>query len=186
MKALVGGLLLLVSCKTAWADDAATREQIRQDREAIEMRHSLQEQKCRQQFVVTPCLEKVRAAKQKALKALRTQEDALDEAQRRQRSLEQARRVSDKARAAEARESASAAREPKSPRVAAPMPAKLPAPPRVPAPDRSAAEKQRREAFEARRSEIQEHRQAVEKRNAERATRKPAKPLPVPASAGLP
>lgn len=186
MKALVGCLLLLALWGMAWADDSAKREQIRQEKDAVEERHSLQQQKCRQEFVVTPCLEKARAARQKALQGLRAQEDALDDAQRRQRATDQARRVAGKARAAEVREVASSPRrEPKLPQVATSRPAKSPPAPRTPAPDRSATEKRQREAFEARQKEIAEHKQAVEKRNAERAARETTMPLPLPASAAM-
>lgn len=187
MKAFVVCLLLLASWGMAWADDSAKREQIRQEKDAVEERHSLQQQKCRQEFVVTPCLEKARVARQEALQGLRAQEDALDAAQRRQRANDQARRVAGKARAAEVREAASSPRrEPKPPQVAASRPAKLLPPPQTPAPGRSAAEKRQREAFEARQKEIKEHKQAVEKRNAERAARETTTPLPVPASAVRP
>lgn len=187
MKAFIGCVMLLAVWGTAWADDAAKREQIRHEKQAVVARHAVQQQTCRQQFVVTPCLEKARSARQKALHGLQAQEDALDDAQRRQRAAEQARRVADKTRAAEAREAASSPpREPRPPQAVATRPAKPAPSPKASAPDRSAAEKRRREAFESRQKEIGEHRRAVEKRNAERAARKPATPLPVPASATSP
>lgn len=187
MKTLATGLLFVTLCGLAQAADDPRRAQIQREREAVEARHARQAQDCRQQFVVTPCLDKARTDKQKALQRLRTQETALDEAQRSEKSREQAQRVANKARVAEMRESASSpARAPKPPRVAAPRPVKPPSAPSA-APDRTVVDRQRREEYESRRREIQEHKQAVEKRNAERAAaRKPAQPLPVPASAVRP
>jgi hypothetical protein len=161
------------------------REQLKRDRQAIEARHAQRERACRQQFVVTPCLEAARADKQRALQGVNTQEQALDGAERHQRAQTQAQRVADKAQAAQAREAARSPREPRVPPQVTPKAARAPAL-RASQPDRSAAEQRQRQAFEARQREIQAHREAVEKRNAERAARKPPNPLPVPASAVAP
>jgi colicin import membrane protein len=177
--------LLLLCCGLAHAgDEPAERDQLRRDRQAIEARHGQREQTCRQQFVVTPCLEAARADKQKALQAVQARESALDDAQRRRRAEIQAQRVTDKARAAQAREESKALKEPRPPRVVAPKPVKTQST-KASQPDRSAAEKRQREAFDARQREIQAHREEVEKRNAARAARKPPVPLPVPASAAV-
>ena len=178
--------LLLVFCSVAHAsDEAQQRDELRRQREAIEAQHAAREEACRKQFVVTPCLEKVRTDKQEALQVVRTQELALDDAQRRERAEAQAQRVAKKAQAAEARDKPVPPKEPNAPHVGSPKAAKAPSP-KASAPDRSEAEKRQREEFDARKREIQAHREAVEKRNAERAARKPPKPLPVPASAGVP
>ncbi|MBC7995623.1 MAG: hypothetical protein H7Z15_20530 [Rhizobacter sp.] len=176
-------VLLWALCGMAHADDAAQREALKQQRTAIEAQHAQREEACRKQFVVTPCLEKVRVDKQEALEGVRIQELALEEAQRRQRAEAQAQRVADKAKEAQARDNTpvAAPKVPKAPQVRAAKVAK-PAVPKASAPDRSAAEKRDREAFEARQREIQAHRQAVIKRNEERAARKPPKPLPVTGS----
>lgn len=176
--------LLLVLCSVAHADDAAQRQELKRQRGVIEAQHLQREEACRKQFVVTPCLEKVRVDKQAALESVRTQELALDEARRRQRAEAQAQRVADKTKVAEAREGtpASAPRPLKAPHVKSPQTAK-PAAPKASTPDRSTTEKREREAFKVRQREIQAHREAAIKRNAERAGRKPAVPLPAPASA---
>ncbi len=176
--------LLLVCCSLAHADDEPQRQELRRQRGVIEAQHAQREAACRKQFVVTPCLEKLRVDKQAALESVRTQELALDEALRRQRADAQAQRLAEKALAAQARDDRPAAlpRAPKPSRVDAPKAAK-PLVPKASAPDRRAAEIKERAAFETRQREIKAHREAVAKRNAERAGRKPAKPLPVPASA---
>lgn len=176
--------LLLGLCGLAQADDETQRQELRRQRDAIEVHHAQREEACRRQFVVTPCLEKVRVDKQAALEGVRKQELALDDALRQQRARAQAQRVAEKAQAARARgdrpdPSPSA---PKPQRVEGPRAAKASSP-KASAPERRAAEKREREAFEARQREIQAHREAVAKRNAERAGRKTAKPLPLPASA---
>lgn len=173
--------LLWFVCGAAHADDAAQRQELKRQRAAIEAEHAQREEVCRKQFVVTPCLEKVRVDKQTALESVRTQELALDEAQRRQRAEAQAQRVADKAKAAESRDDtpASAPGSPKAPRVKSPKVAK-PAAPKASASDRRAAEKREREAFEERQREIRAHREAVIQRNEERAKRKAPKPLSVP------
>jgi len=176
--------LLLVCCGLAHADDQADREQIQKKRETIEAQHAQREQACRQQFVVTPCLEKARTDKQNALRPLSVQEQALDEAKRRERAQAQVQRLSEKAQAAQERDKPELPQPPKAPQVAEPK-AIRPSSPKASAPDRSAIEKRQREAFEARQREIQAHREMVEKRNAERAAKKAPVPLPLPASAGL-
>jgi hypothetical protein len=176
--------LLWVLCSVAQADDAAQRQELKRQRAAIEAQHAQREEACRKQFVVTPCLEKVRVDKQTALESVRTHELALDEAERRQRAEAQAQRVADKAKEARARDGApaSAPASPKASRVKSPKVAN-PRAPKASEPERGPAEKREREAFDARQREIQAHREAVNKRNAERAVRKPPKPLAVPAGA---
>lgn len=176
--------MLLGLCGMAHADDEAQRQELRRQRDAIEAQHVQREEACRRQFVVTPCLETVRVDKQAALEGVRKQELALDDAVRQQRARAQAQRVAEKAQAAQARgeRPGPSPRAPKLPRVEPPRAAKASSP-KASAPDRRAAEKREREAFDARQREMQAHREAVAKRNAERAGRKTAKPLPLPASA---
>jgi hypothetical protein len=179
------GCWLLALHSLVQASDEAERAQIRQARDAVEMQHTQQQEACRKQFVVTPCLEKARADKNEKLKVLRAQEAELDDAVRRERAQAHALRMAEKAQAAQAREASKPPKPSKEPSAATPKAVK-PAKPKASAPDRSAEEKRQREAFEARQREIQAHREEVEKRNVERAARKPPKPLPVPASAGIP
>ena len=186
MKAHLACMLLLLASGLAQASDEAERARIRQQRDAIEAQHAQREQTCRGQFVVTPCIDKSRAERQKSLNALDVQEQALDGALRRQRAQAQAGRVTNKAHAAQARADKTVpAKAPHASRTPALKAAKPPSA-KASAPDRSAAEKRKREAFDARQREINAHRQEVEKRNAERAKRKAPQPLPVPASAPKP
>lgn len=184
--------LLMLVCGLAghavWAAEPAERDELRRQRQAIEADYTRREEACRQQFVVTPCLDKLRVSKQQALEGVRAQEDAFDAAERLKRAEAQKRRLAEKAQAAEGRApakaaSAPAAREarPPAPRAVLPRSAKAPAAPASSA-DRRAQAQQKRADFEARQREIQAHRAEVEKRNAERAKRKGATPLPVPAS----
>ncbi|MBC7955054.1 MAG: hypothetical protein H7Y33_04170 [Cytophagales bacterium] len=182
MNARLAGLLL-AACGLAHASDEAQRSELRRQRAAIEAEYAQRDQACRQQFVVTPCLERSRTDKQSALQSARTQELALDDAQRRQRAQAQSQRVTEKTEAAQVRgDKPPQPQLPKPPRVETPRPVKA-ASSKPEAPDRSAAEKRQREGFESRQREIKAHREAVEKRNAERAARKPAKALPAPGSA---
>ena len=179
--------LLLLLCGLAQADDSAEKERLKKERAAVEAEHKQREQACHQQFAVNACLEKARVDRQKALQTVRTQELAIEDAERRDRAQAQAERLNKKAQAAQERNSNKAVepRQAKPPRSA---PAKAAKPPssKASASDRSAHEKEQREAFEARQREIKAHREEVEKRNAERVKRKTPHPLPVPASAAMP
>jgi hypothetical protein len=178
--------LVLVSgaALAAEIDDRAEREQIRQRREVVEAQHVQRQAECHKRFAVTACLDKARLERHDALAALREQELALDDAQRRVRTEAQARRLAEKSEKSQRPPKPSAAASPASaPRsVREPRPAKSPKP--APA-DRSAEERAARARFDARQQEIRAHREEIEKRNA----KKPAKtaiPLPLPAGASSP
>lgn len=183
--------LLVAACGLlvfgAWAVEPASREELKRQREAIEVEHDRRAEACRHQFVVTPCLDKVRADRQQALSSVQDQERALDAAQRQLKAQQRENRLADKAQAAqkdrplatpratpraEAPTKASAVAQPKKPRAAASSPQ-----------ERQAREQQQRAEYEARQREIRTHREEVEKRNAARAARKAPQPLPAPASA---
>jgi uncharacterized protein YecA (UPF0149 family) len=161
---------------------AATHDELKREREAIEAEHDRRAEACKTQFVVTPCLDKVRIEKQKALSHVLEQENALDAAERQARADARQKRLADKASAAQAASAPVISR----PAATASAPA-----PRRPAKarektvreDRGAQEAEKRAAFEARQREIRAHREQVERRNAERARTKPApRPLPLPAA----
>lgn len=190
MKPIVWPLVVLVGALAASQGSAApaAREDLKRQREAIEAEHARRAEACRQQFVVTPCLDKVRADMQQALSGVRDQESALDAAERQGKRQARERRLADKAGKAATAASATASsvtrsgaaasaarQQPPVPRTAKPR--KTPA-----AEDRGAQEQQRRAEYESRQREIKAHREEVEKRNAERARRKPPQPLPPPAS----
>lgn len=176
-------------------DAAAERQQIQQRRAEIDADYARRAEQCRKEFVVTPCLEKAKASQQDALRNLREREVQIDDAARRERAQRQEERVQQKrdrqAQAADAAASAAAlaasmpvseAASAAAPDSAASQAAKesgVSREPKAPPADRSAQEQKSRERFEARQREIQEHREAVEKRNAQRKG-KPPKPLPVP------
>lgn len=184
MKA-VSILLAGVIGVSAFSAHAATREELKRERDAIEAEHTRRAEACKSQFVVTPCLDSVRIDKQKALSHVTAQENALDAAERQARADARKKRLADKAGASDAAASAAVAVPPAS--GAAPAPRKAPKPrqKKAEAPDRSAQEEAKRADFEARQREIEAHRKKVEERNAERARNKPApRPLPPPASAG--
>jgi colicin import membrane protein len=164
--------------------DAATREELKRERQAIEAEYARRAEACRGQFVVTPCLDKVRAGKQQALSGVSQQEQALDALDRQARAEARNRRVAEKAAAA-ASAPASAPERPQAQPSAEPKAHKPRQKASAPQQDRRAKEEENRAAYEARQREIAAHRLEVQKRNAERAREKPApRPLPLPASGG--
>ena len=183
------------ACSQDAPSEAAQREQIRQQRQKLESDNAQRALACRDQFVVTRCLAKARADKQEALHLLREQELTLDAAKREQRAAEYAARVKAKTQAAaQAEQQASASRhaeggQPRVPPAAAKtqrtgMVASEKKPPSASsAASRSAQESHHREQFELRQREAQAHREAVERRNAERSGQQRARPLPVPDAA---
>jgi hypothetical protein len=188
MKRWLLGLALIASgiAHAADEDDHAAREQIKQGRQATEADSASQQAECRKRFVVTSCLNDARATQQKALRALREQELALDDVQRRQYSQEQAKRLADKAKKAqshvepEAKDASRSASAPQPSRQLSSRQAKS-----EPI-DRNAKERAAREHYESRQLEIRTHREEVEQRNAKRAGSKSATPLPLPPSASAP
>ncbi len=183
-----------VCANAAHAADPPERAQLRAQRQAIEADYAAREQACLKQFVVTPCVEKVRLEKMDALEGIRQRENALEDAARLKRAQAQEQRLADKAaeRAAVAASgptddaTSTPRRPPKSSKVGKNsaeqglhLPKTKPAPP---ADERAAEEQRKRAEFEDRQREIKAHREAIERRNAERAARKktPPAPLPVP------
>jgi hypothetical protein len=200
---------LLVALQGAAADptpaQAAEKAELRAEREAVEARYRTAERDCRERLLVSSCLRDAQQRRREALDALRERELVLDDAIRRAEAEEHARRRAAKADAAAQAASAGAARAGADP-ASAPAGAAAPAA-RASAPDtsgwrrgeprakpasplereaqRAAAAAERAAAQQRRASEAQAHREAVERRNADRAAkgRTPAAPLPVPASA---
>lgn len=194
-RTLCGCLVLLsLVCANAFSAEVSEQEQrasIQKGRETAQARHAEREQICRQQFVVTPCLEKARIEKLEAMRVLRAQEVLLDDAQRQHRSQEKSRRIEERQETASTHRqpdpalSTEAAREPrlpKSPKTKLPHAA---ADSQASDASRAATERQKRDAFNERQRDIDAHRQSVEKRNAERAAKKNVRPLPVPDSPGV-
>jgi len=176
-------LLLALLCQAAVAapeSDAAERQRIAADRQAVEARFQAARQDCETRFTVNNCLDEARQVRRQALVPLQRQTHLLDDARRRERAVE-------RLRAIQARESAAAAKPALAP--AAPSSAGSANPkPTVrhavrPAPQASAAQaaSQRAAQHQQRLDEAQAHQDAVLARNARRdAQRKPAASLPVP------
>lgn len=179
MKCLAAAISLLLAIPVA----AATREELKRQRDAIEAEYAQRADACKKQFIVTACLDRARIDKQKALSDVAAQEVALEATKRQSRAEARQKRVADKAGG----QASSAAAQPLNPASAA-SPRQSRRTPKVrPQPhlDRSLQEQEKRNAFEARQREIEAHRQRVEQRNTERALKKPApRPLPPPASGG--
>jgi colicin import membrane protein len=186
----VAVLALSAVCGVAPAADApAERERIRVERAQAEQRYVVAERDCNTRFVVTACVEAARAQRRDALGRLRNEELVLDRAERRQRAGERAAAIRDK----QAHEDAARA----APRAPLPVPAASAPPSRLHLRPHDAkagraerrlspeVEARNRAAYEARLREAQEHREAIERRNAERQAKakKPSLPLPLPPTA---
>ena len=202
MKSNAAGWWLCLGCMgagAAMADDAASeraeRDRIRLERAQAEAAFNARETECRRRFVVTPCLDAARRARREAMEGLRQQEAVLDEAQRKQRAAQRiedirnkvsgddARRSDAQGRSARTQQRLSEAAARPAPAASAPPPAHPRTPP-APSNASSAAEAEHRADYEKRQAAAQQHREAVERRNAERAkTGKPAKPLPASGAA---
>lgn len=174
-----------VAGQGAASAESSERADLARERKAIETDYDRREQACRGQFVVTPCLEKVRRERNEALSTVKAREGALDSAERLERAQAQKQRLAEKAAASQARAAsaaapASGARGDKA--RPAPSPRKDDARPLPDAAARKAREEASKAAYEARQEEIRAHRAEVLKRNAAKAGRQP-QPLPPPASA---
>lgn len=183
-------LALSAVCGAAPAADAqAERERIRVERAQAEQRYAEAERDCNTRFVVTSCVEAARAQRRDALGRLRNEELVLDRAERRQRAAERAAAIRDK----QAHDDAprAAPRAPLPPPAASAPPSRLHLRPHGAKASRTEqrlspeAEARNRAAYEARLREAQEHREAVERRNAERQAKgkAPSLPLPLPPTA---
>ena len=200
-------ILLLSLCATApaWAispaDDAAERQRIAGEKAEVEKAYAAREAECRRRFIVTSCLDAARRDRREAVERLRQQEVVLDEAQRKLRAAQRIEEIRSKVSADEAKrreaearvQAREAQRQEQAARVeaaasAASAPsaaaaASAPVRARTPPTKRPVDAGKAAQAYEQRQQQAQEHRAAVERRNAERAGKnKPSRPLPAPAS----
>lgn len=213
---LAGGLLFgalsLAAAAVQAQGPAGERPRLAAERAAVEARFAEREAGCQQRFAVTDCVNEAKMERRDAMAPLRRRSAELDDAERKQRAARQTEEVGRKLDEAQAREREAALREPvvtRSPQAAALAEAasaprdgrdarepKLKPPPRrltarTPPQASTDAERRATEAagqarIDARKRATQEHREAVERRNAARASSgKPATPLPVPASGAL-
>jgi colicin import membrane protein len=181
--------LVLASCAGLAADPAQERRRIAAEKVAAEERFQAARRDCETRFAVSSCLEQARSERRRALEHLAGQQAVLDDAQRRRRAADRMAAIREKARQADERAAAPAA----SAVVRAPRQAPAPRPAASAAPaagdDRAAVTPQqaaqRRSQRALREQQAQAHRETVQRRNAERAARKPpSAPLPVPAASG--
>jgi hypothetical protein len=165
-------------------DAGAQRERIAREREAIEARYRVEQARCATQFVVTPCVDRARSERRRALEPLDRELASLDEMERRRRAAERLVRIEEKARERATRP-APVIRAPRLPK-ARPAPAPTAAASSPPSSRAEAAPRPGAQAaYERRLRQAQAHREAVEKRNEERAAKKPpAAPLPAPSAPG--
>ncbi len=181
-------LCAALSCAlSAFAAADAERDRITAERVAADARLAAQERECETRFLVAPCLEAARQQHRSTSARLRQQQLELDEARRHEAAAARRKAIADKVEAQQPRASEA---PPGPPRVRvrrAPEPAAAPHSaggpvPRPPALSASAV--QHNEAkFEGRAQAAQARREAVERRNAQRAAQgKVAAPLPAGAS----
>lgn len=167
--------------------DAPAKEKarIRAERASVERRYQAALTACGDRFAVTACTDAARADRRAAIERLSREQGVLDDAERKDRAAQRLRRIEDKMREVDQR------RETEAPAGAPARPASAtrPAPSRhitrATAPAHRASDAGDREAAaraaaaQRRASEAQAHREAVERRNAERAAKKaPAAGLP--------
>lgn len=191
-------VMVWICAAAALARADAEHDRLSSDRAAANALLADEERRCNAQFAVSACLEDARKAHRVTLNRLRREELSLDEAARRAAADARRREIAEKAAAGQARASdagdAAVAAEPRVHPV--PRPATEPAlrapnigrprPAGQPASGVSRGEQERRntEAYEARLRAAEEHRDAVARRNAERAASGAvAAPLPVPSAA---
>jgi hypothetical protein len=174
------------------AEPEDERARLREERAAIEARFRAEEAGCAGRFAVTACMDRARAGRREALAPVDRALAALEDAERRKRASERLQRIEAKQREAAERRPppAKVVPSPRRPPAAASA-AALPddaAPGAGPANRQPALRPSPRpgaaDAYDRRQREAAAHREAVERRNEERAARRPpAAPLPAPASA---
>jgi len=185
---------LLAPTAFAATERDAQRQRIAVERAAAQTRYAERERACQGRFVVTSCVDAARQEQRATLARLRHEELALDDAQRHEAAAERRRALADKAASDAERAQADAVaprseriRRPPTPHPAAKTGTGSAAKPMESADERRAAEQRSQREFEARARAAQAHREAVEQRNAQRASKgKVAAPLPVPSGASAP
>lgn len=190
-------------------DEAAQRLRIAREQADIEARFDERELACQSRFAVTDCVEAARRERREALRRLREQSLKLDDADRKRRAAERLRAIEGRAEPAANQPPELKGHEgPDSPAAsgasasvpAASRPertAREPSPPRSmrdttaePAADpvaRRQREAESRARFDARKKAIEDRREEVERRNAQRKKEgRRSRPLPVPGAASAP
>jgi hypothetical protein len=185
-------LAVLALALPAWALAAdAAHDRIAGERAAANARLAEQERECETRFLVAPCLEEARRAHREKTASLRQAQLQLDEARRRETAAARRKAIAERLEAQQGRASDAASGPPgvRLRRTAEPPPppsAGKTSEPRAPMLSASQA-RENANKFEARARAAREHRDSVERRNAERAAQgKAAAPLPVPSGASAP
>ncbi len=167
------------------APDAAERQRISSERQAVEARFEAAQRDCAGRFLVNDCLDNARQARRMALEPLQRQQHLLDDARRRARAAERLQAIQARDAAPRSGASAAPAASVPSPNAAAAAPASAPvrravrSPANVAAADTQARQRQARAQQRALAAEARQ--QAVQARNARRDAKKQAAAgLPVP------
>ena len=191
--------LMLLSVASGGALADAEHDRIAAERATANARLLAQERGCAARFIVADCVDDARKAHRSTVKGLRDQEIRLDEAKRQAAAEARRKTIAENAQAQHSRASDALPETPKirvrrEPHFA--EPAANPPPDEVTtkrssAPgvrgDRSAVEQRNREKYELRQRQAEAHREAVARRNRERAVGgKTVPPLPAPLGASKP
>lgn len=197
-----GVLILMLLASLAggalWAaDDARQLQLLREQRQALEQRFSLEREHCEERFAVNDCLDEVRLRRNEALQPLRRQEDELAARMRQAKSAAQLERVRERQQEAaqaegERRTSAlrstllrgesadPAASAAQAPRLRRSVPAMSPGETARARQQRAEREAQRHAQQSARQQQrLQQHQLDLQQRRAQNG-KKPAAPLPLP------
>ena len=191
------GLLLLwmalpLAVQSAAPNEAAERERIARQRSQVERESQAAQAQCATQFVITACVERVRAERRERMQVLDRQRAILDDEWRKRRAAERVEQIRQRqASAAEARPEVTV--RTRTPAASAPVanahgsarsPEAVLAERQAAASQAAALAGQRASAAKRRADETEAHRLAVEKRNQARAnSHAPSKPLPSPPAA---
>ncbi|HEV7915069.1 MAG TPA: hypothetical protein VGP22_14980 [Albitalea sp.] len=174
------------------AEERAERQRIQSERVQVDAAYLQRERDCRARFVVTACLEGAQRDRRQAVERLRQQQVILDEAQRKQRAAQRMDDIRNKVSGQDASRREAIMRDRRSEKQRAEVvahssptaqPSEAPAA-ATPASAAASEATQRVTEREKREAQARGHREAVERRNAERLAqgKRPARPLPVPAA----
>lgn len=191
MKSVLAIVLLALGAGALAQDPASEKSRIQAERRRIEAQRASEEAACRTRFAVTDCLEDVRRRWRGPLADLRRQEVALDDAERQRRGAQQRADVEQRQAEAQQEQAQRRARvaseqrereERAAAKAAGPTPGGSPRPPAAAASGPRFTPQQEAENARARAARVdsaREHKEAVQRRQAERK-REAARPLPVP------
>lgn len=179
-------LVLAAAEPTAHVQQKTEKARIAAERQQANQRFEIERRACEQRFAVTPCLEEARGRRREVLDRLAREQAVLDDAQRRQRAADRLKGIQDRARQLDERGATPPAAR-TSQRGGRAASAALPHPPASrPEPKATltpAQAERNRAEHDERLREAEAHREAVARRNADRAAKKPpAAPLPVPSA----